>query len=97
MNCCSGAADTVTVLFDGSSSTQEVRFQFQAAKLGAGKFTFSATTEDDSSESDAVSVTVPVQGQQGRVQLASSFAVQGYSNASVWQEGLQLPDSLPGA
>lgn len=46
--------------------------------------------------SDALLLTVPVEGLQESVAIASSFAVDG-SGKSRWQEGLKLPEAVPGS
>lgn len=45
---------------------------------------------------DALVMTVPVEGLQEAVTLASSFAVDGSADKK-WQEGLQLPEAVPGS
>lgn len=47
---------------------------------------------------DALQLTVPIEGLQDPVSLATSFAVQANENATEsWTEGIKLPFSLSGS
>ncbi|GMH46152.1 hypothetical protein BSKO_14120 [Bryopsis sp. KO-2023] len=78
----------------GDDGTSEVRFLFKAKSMGDA--TFKITADDGSGGSDALVIDFPVEGLQEAVTLASSFAIDG-GNAGSWQEGLQLPDAVPGS
>ncbi|GFH15937.1 predicted protein, partial [Haematococcus lacustris] len=55
--------------------------------------------EDNSGAGDALQVNVPVLAQQGAVILATSFALRpsNSSQGPSWQEGLVLPQAVPGS
>lgn len=46
---------------------------------------------------DQVQLQVPVNGKQGGVVIATSFAVRGSSGGNSWQEGMELPRAEPGS
>lgn len=52
--------------------------------------------DDGQGPSDALLLTVPVEGLQESVVIASSFAIDG-SETNSWQEGLKLPEAVPGS
>ncbi|GMH44597.1 hypothetical protein BSKO_12549 [Bryopsis sp. KO-2023] len=79
----------------GEDGTEEVRFRFKAKKMGEAKFKISAEIEGQGA-SDALVINFPVEGLQDAVTVATSFAINGNST-SQWQEGLQLPQSVPGS
>eukprot|EP01025_Chloroclados_australasicus_P034639 TRINITY_DN3539_c0_g2_i1.p1 TRINITY_DN3539_c0_g2~~TRINITY_DN3539_c0_g2_i1.p1 ORF type:complete len:2104 (+),score=260.43 TRINITY_DN3539_c0_g2_i1:139-6450(+) len=73
----------------------EIGFQFSVDVLGEGEVKFTAT--DSTGSSDSRKATIPVNGQQGPVSLATSFAVQGSVEGSTWWEGLQIPEAVAGS
>ncbi|GMH44587.1 hypothetical protein BSKO_12539 [Bryopsis sp. KO-2023] len=79
----------------GEDGTEEVRFQFKAKKMGEAKFKITAEIEGQGA-SDALVINFPVEGLQEAVTVATSFAIDGNSS-SQWQEGLQLPQAVPGS
>ena len=55
-------------------------------------------SDDGRGSQDALQLTLPIEGLQDPVSLATSFVVQATDNgAAKWVEGLQLPDALPGS
>eukprot|EP01023_Acetabularia_acetabulum_P050786 TRINITY_DN5527_c0_g1_i3.p1 TRINITY_DN5527_c0_g1~~TRINITY_DN5527_c0_g1_i3.p1 ORF type:complete len:2117 (+),score=423.13 TRINITY_DN5527_c0_g1_i3:248-6598(+) len=74
----------------------EVGFQFGAQALGEGEIKFSAS--DARGSTDSRKATIPVNGQQAPVAIASSFAIQGsVQGGGSWQEGLVLPEAVEGS
>ena len=54
--------------------------------------------DDGRGSADALQLTVPIEGLQDPVSLATSFAVQAAENeTAAWVEGLELPSALPGS
>ncbi|GFH16882.1 A2M domain-containing protein, partial [Haematococcus lacustris] len=88
---------TANVTLTPEATQQEVRFNFSAASLGSATLLFNA--EDSSGAGDALQVNVPVLAQQGAVTLATSFALRpsNSSQGPSWQEGLVLPQAVPGS
>lgn len=46
---------------------------------------------------DALQMSFPVLGQQEAVTLASSFAIEASEDGEPWEEGLDLPEAVPGS
>ncbi|KAL6763015.1 hypothetical protein V8C86DRAFT_462822 [Haematococcus lacustris] len=88
---------TANVTLTPEATQQEVRFNFSASSLGSATLLFNA--EDNSGAGDALQVNVPVLAQQGAVILATSFALRpsNSSQGPSWQEGLVLPQAVPGS
>lgn len=42
-------------------------------------------------------MTFPILGQQEAVQISTSFAIQGNDQGNAWEEGLDIPDAVPGS
>mmetsp|Transcript_14647 Transcript_14647/g.36469 ORF Transcript_14647/g.36469 Transcript_14647/m.36469 type:complete len:2268 (-) Transcript_14647:639-7442(-) len=104
--------NTTLVTLTAGSLQAEARFNLSAAALGSATLRFAAAVvvpegsggDGGSSEvsSDALEVSVPVLAQQSAVWVATSFALRppalgAAGNASGWQEGLDLPDAVPGS
>ncbi|GMH44588.1 hypothetical protein BSKO_12540 [Bryopsis sp. KO-2023] len=79
----------------GEDGTEEVRFRFKAKQMGDAKFKITAEIGGQGA-SDALVINFPVEGLQEAVTIATSFAIDGNSS-SQWQEGLQLPQAVPGS
>ncbi|GMH44586.1 hypothetical protein BSKO_12538 [Bryopsis sp. KO-2023] len=79
----------------GEDGTEEVRFRFKAKQMGDAKFKITAEIVSQGA-SDALVINFPVEGLQEAVTVATSFAIDGNSS-SQWQEGLQLPQAVPGS
>ncbi|GMH44585.1 hypothetical protein BSKO_12537 [Bryopsis sp. KO-2023] len=79
----------------GEDGTEEVRFRFKAKQMGEAKFKITAEIVSQGA-SDALVINFPVEGLQEAVTVATSFAIDGNSS-SQWQEGLQLPQAVPGS
>ncbi|KAG2434208.1 hypothetical protein HXX76_007934 [Chlamydomonas incerta] len=102
-----GTEASMTVTFTaGGGLQQEVRFSFAAAALGSANLTFAAAESapgggGGGGGSDSLSLELPVYGQQGDVWVATSFALKALpasdSDVVQWQEGLALPDAVPGS
>ncbi|KAG2447325.1 hypothetical protein HYH02_007655 [Chlamydomonas schloesseri] len=105
-----GPEASKTVTFEaGGGLQQEVRFSFSAAAMGRANLTFTAAESagpsggggggGGHSSSDSLSVDLAVHGQQGDVWVATSFALKALPASDVvqWQEGLALPDAVPGS
>ncbi|GMH41739.1 hypothetical protein BSKO_09649 [Bryopsis sp. KO-2023] len=89
------------IVIPGEDGTEEVGFQFpwlyrfKAKKMGQAKFKITAKIGGQGA-SDALVINFPVEGLQEAVTVATSFAIDGNSS-SQWQEGLQLPQAVPGS
>jgi hypothetical protein len=97
-------ADPVVQIVSLSPQQQqvEVRFRYQAKAIGMAGLRFDARVPSIASvdAADATQQDVQVQGQQGAVFIATSFALQAGSSvngSSGRQEGLELPDATPGS
>jgi hypothetical protein len=101
-------SDTVTVRLSGGAGNQvEARFDFSAAALGNTSLDFTATLADGGDGAiDALRAEVPVLPQQAPVFVGTSFAVRppgsgagggGSETTARWQEGLELPEAVPGS
>ncbi|KXZ55787.1 hypothetical protein GPECTOR_2g1337 [Gonium pectorale] len=91
---------TKTVSFTAEGGLQqEVRFSFTAAAIGNASLSFTASDSQPEGGQDALSLEIPVEGQQGAVWVATSFALSAdaASGSGDWQEGMQLPDAVPGS
>jgi uncharacterized protein YfaS (alpha-2-macroglobulin family) len=91
-----------TVSLSPQQQQVEVRFRYQAKAIGMAGLRFDARVPSIASvdAADATQQDVQVQGQQGAVFIATSFALQAGSNvngSSGRQEGLELPDATPGS
>ncbi|KAK9809200.1 hypothetical protein WJX72_011244 [[Myrmecia] bisecta] len=95
---------TTSGLTINSTSPTEVRFRFVAAAIGSANLTLSVTSQGGAA--DSLQITIPVEGLQESVRVASSFAVQAVlPNATAAagpfqgsaQEGLALPAAAPGS
>ncbi|GMH44595.1 hypothetical protein BSKO_12547 [Bryopsis sp. KO-2023] len=90
------------IIIPGEDGTEEVGFQFpwlyqfKAKKMGEAKFKITAKLFGSQGASDALVINFPVEGLQEAVTVATSFAIDGNSS-SQWQEGLQLPQAVPGS
>ncbi|GMH43110.1 hypothetical protein BSKO_11032 [Bryopsis sp. KO-2023] len=82
------------VIKSDSDGQVEVRFRFNAARLGDANITIRA---DAPGGSDALQMTFPVLGQQEPVRVATSFAIQAKEKSNIWEEGLQFPEAVPGS
>eukprot|EP01025_Chloroclados_australasicus_P025560 TRINITY_DN254_c1_g1_i7.p1 TRINITY_DN254_c1_g1~~TRINITY_DN254_c1_g1_i7.p1 ORF type:complete len:2168 (+),score=332.40 TRINITY_DN254_c1_g1_i7:163-6504(+) len=76
----------------GVDGTVEVLYPFSAVDMGEATFTINVEISDG--KTDALQVSIPVEGTQDPVVVASSFAVQASGD---WVEGIQLPNALPGS
>ncbi|GIL68720.1 hypothetical protein Vafri_21968 [Volvox africanus] len=89
------------VTFSGNSLQVEVRFNFTARAVGTTSLVFAASDSAPGGGKDSLQVEIDVEGQQGDVWLATSFALA--SNASFngsnprWVEGIDLPAAVPGS
>uniref|UniRef100_A0A383WAS0 EGF-like domain-containing protein n=1 Tax=Tetradesmus obliquus TaxID=3088 RepID=A0A383WAS0_TETOB len=91
-----------TVSITPQQQQVEVRFRYQAKAIGMSGLRFDARvpTIASADAADATQQDVTVQGQQGGVFIATSFALQAGSSvngSSGRQEGLELPDATPGS
>jgi uncharacterized protein YfaS (alpha-2-macroglobulin family) len=91
-----------TVSINPQQQQVEVRFRYQAKAIGMSGLRFDARVPEIASAdaADATQQDVQVQGQQGAVFIATSFALQASSSvngSSGRQEGLELPDATPGS
>eukprot|EP00798_Chlamydomonas_sp_ICE-L_P014425 gene14425-20431_t len=78
----------------GINETQkEVRFSFSAVEIGNSSIKFSAN--DEMGSRDSLQVELEVLPQQEALQVATSFALN--SSDEAWQEGLDLPEAVPGS
>jgi uncharacterized protein YfaS (alpha-2-macroglobulin family) len=91
-----------TVSLSPQQQQVEVRFRYQAKGIGMAGLRFDARVPSIVSvdAADATQQDVQVQGQQGAVFIATSFALQAgraVNGSSGRQEGLELPDASPGS
>lgn len=80
-----------SLVFDGSVTQQETRFDLTAVTTGSVELTFSAQA---AAGSDALTVQLPSLLTQAPVVVATSFAVT--PDPRGFQEGLAIPDAVPG-
>lgn len=86
------------ITFGVGEVTQELRFPLMATTVGSVTLTFTAS--DGAGASDALKLSLPVEGLQTPVHIASSFAIRGddaTDGMSEWKEGLVLPAAEAGA
>ncbi|KAG2489968.1 hypothetical protein HYH03_011597 [Edaphochlamys debaryana] len=91
---------TQTLSFPAGGGLQrEVRFALAAVGLGNASLTLSAQDTAPGGARDGLEMSIPVYGQQGDVWVATSFALSGIAagGADSWQEGMVLPDAVPGS
>ena len=80
----------------GQDKQESVRFQFRAQKLGNATLTFTAV--DKHGNRDGVQVSLPIEGPQESVVVATSFVLAASDTRSgTSQEGLDLPEAVPGS
>lgn len=96
----SPATTTVVLGGKGGKMQQEVRFRFRALAVGnSSSVLFSAAL--DGRVADQAQLSVPVEGKQGPVVVATSFAVRpdgdGNASSSSRGEALALPRAEPGS
>ncbi|PNH12233.1 hypothetical protein TSOC_000852 [Tetrabaena socialis] len=97
-----GTTTKAATFAPGGGLQQEVRFSFSAAAIGTATLTFSASDGQPGGATDALKLTVPVEGkagQQGDVWVATSFAIPPVDDTALvqWQEGMDLPSAVPGS
>ena len=96
-----GVTSKTVTFAAGGGLQQEVRFSFTAVTIASATLVFDAVDSAAGGGSDSLSLEVPVYGQQGDVWVATSFALKALpasdSDVVQWQEGLALPDAVPGS
>ncbi|PNH02259.1 hypothetical protein TSOC_011775, partial [Tetrabaena socialis] len=96
-----GAASRTVTFRAGGPLQQEVRFNFSAASIGPANLTLEATDGVVGGGRDALQLSIPVQGQQGDVAVATSFVLTALPGAGAGtvqsQEGMQLPAAVAGS
>ncbi|PNW72413.1 hypothetical protein CHLRE_16g677205v5 [Chlamydomonas reinhardtii] len=96
-----GVTSKTVTIAAGGGLQQEVRFSFTAVAIASATLVFDAVDSAAGGGSDSLSLEVPVYGQQGDVWVATSFALKALpasdSDVVQWQEGLALPDAVPGS
>ncbi|CAD7704606.1 unnamed protein product [Ostreobium quekettii] len=84
---------TAKTLLTDEDGQVEVRFLFSAVQLGETNLTIRA---DSGGNSDALQISIPVLAQQEEVQLATSFTIRSDKWEERSEEGLKIPDAVPG-
>ncbi|KAG2447335.1 hypothetical protein HYH02_007664 [Chlamydomonas schloesseri] len=94
-----GVTSKTVTFASGGGLQQEVRFAFTAVAIETATLVFDAADAGGGHSSDSLSVDLAVHGQQGDVWVATSFALKALPDSDVvqWQEGLALPDAVPGS
>ncbi|KAG2434214.1 hypothetical protein HXX76_007940 [Chlamydomonas incerta] len=96
-----GVSSKTVTFAAGGGLQQEVRFDFTAVAIASATLEFDAVDSAAGGGSDSLSLELPVYGQQGDVWVATSFALKALpasdSDVVQWQEGLALPNAVPGS
>ncbi|KXZ56112.1 hypothetical protein GPECTOR_2g994 [Gonium pectorale] len=81
----------------GEGLQKEVRFSFKGVAVGRANLTFTAADSQAGGGRDGLSMELAVEPPQGDVWVATSFALAANGSAAAWQEGVELPDAVPGS
>eukprot|EP00276_Gloeochaete_wittrockiana_P021694 CAMPEP_0184336276 /NCGR_PEP_ID=MMETSP1089-20130417/4630_1 /TAXON_ID=38269 ORGANISM="Gloeochaete wittrockiana, Strain SAG46.84" /NCGR_SAMPLE_ID=MMETSP1089 /ASSEMBLY_ACC=CAM_ASM_000445 /LENGTH=2323 /DNA_ID=CAMNT_0026661255 /DNA_START=188 /DNA_END=7160 /DNA_ORIENTATION=+ len=72
----------------------EFKFAFEAAALGDAKIVLRA---HGNNVADALEAIIPVKAQQEKIYVATSMAIEADADGKTWDEGIELPDAVPGS
>lgn len=91
------AATKVSVSLSRKSPQKTARYSFKARSIGTASLTF-AVLDSEGVVVDSVVLQLEVKGQQSEVTVATSFPLRpNNGSGTTWQEGLALPETVPGS